>query len=425
MIGPEDREQPLTSGTIELVNRNTGISQVLAIDIDGFFEVIGLNPGHYTLQVANKDLNRLGLVAQRGKLHFVTPKQGGDYEIAPLVLLRKNTAPTTLPESSTLTLDPSNGDAFYFGEDIAAQQIYAVPWEPRVAIVNKANNRNFSTPANYAQDGPKPLTLAASPRATNNADLKAEASESIIDDLTVAVPPSAIASDTALRAEANGQFQRPITPSSEKPQPEQPPKTQISNTIVQPVVQATPAISLPSVTPNKQLAPIEAAQPLFQLQLGAYAQRNNAENWLTDHPQLANDCTVVKKSLLHLIRCKAFIQRQQAEQYQQKFKSDNPGISSVIKTITGQKTQPNSLPLEASSNDFTIQLLVASQPKTIASFIEHYQLNRDELTVISKQLNDRTLQVLSLGSFKSASAAKNAAANLSTELQQLAWVKKR
>jgi len=125
LINSNKGERPLTVSTIILTDLDKGKEYKEVLDIDGFFEFNNISPSHYSLQISEKDLSRLGLVAQQGMLKFVTPRQGGYYEIEPIYLQKAKDVVSEQPSETLLILDDSNGEPFYFGDKAENNQIYS------------------------------------------------------------------------------------------------------------------------------------------------------------------------------------------------------------------------------------------------------------------------------------------------------------
>jgi len=125
-------ERAVTVGTIMLTNVDTEEQLSVYLDLDGFFEFNQLPPGTYTLQVAPQDLKRLQLVPAKGTLSFTTPSKGGFFELAPIVLV---TAQDSLPSQTTVKLNSDNGEAYYFGDQLNNNNLYA-------SVTNNKNINN-------------------------------------------------------------------------------------------------------------------------------------------------------------------------------------------------------------------------------------------------------------------------------------------
>ena len=320
MINALNGERALTTGKIILLNLNTLVSRELQVDIDGFYEENNLNPGHYQLQVAAKDLQRLGLVPNQGTLQLITPKLGGYYELASIVLSREKDLTMTPIKSTKIVLDESNGEAFYFDGAPDGQQMYASPWDPRLGLASRGSQNTFNNAADYvkyATPNDRLLTVPSNENIevkvapsleTNDNAMRAEATKgnSTISDanennqLIATIAPSKIASDAALRAEAAGSLI--ILPSN-------------NNNIV--------VISKKTNDVLKN----------YVLQTGAFGLRSNAHNWLNTHSEISDLCRLILRANLHIIQCGAFESRNNVTDFQLIFKRLYPGQASMIKKL--------------------------------------------------------------------------------------------
>lgn len=385
-------EQALTTGSIILLNQNTDESTELMIDIDGFYEAPPLNPGHYSLQVAEKDLARLNLTAKQGSINFVTPAQGGDYEMPVISLLRVSTN-SELPESTTVILNEENGEAFYFGDDEKASNIYVTPWEPRVGISGGESKSSLNTNPNYKTDTVQPLAVLPPSDAGNKA-MRAEARSRLAAAPSMVLQPSSIASDGAMRAEAAGNFSV-INYQTENSKPQ----------------------------PQPQIQPTESplAAQYYTLQVGAYSESVNAERWLQRHGNIASACSVSRPNLFYIVDCGSFYERSAAVVYQRQLAQQHNIESTMVKAVNasliGNKAEP-----PANSLVYTIQLLVAAQNSTLDAFIIRYKLDAENLYIKDKTINNRALKALSYGRYKSKSDAQQALSALPMEIQQQTWI---
>lgn len=378
IIDINGQEQALTTGRLELVNLTTDTTKELNIDMDGFFEATNLQPGHYRLQINADDLQRLNLVAEQGTVEFTTPETGGDYELPAIVLLRANQAPTQLPEMTQVVLNDDIGSAFYFGDQRNNDQIYSAPQDPQ-----------------FQTDAPS-STAAGNDQLINEA---ATAAKEYV--LSLAGPGAS----------------RDRRPTLVRPQ---------------------------------QDTGIRAPQQSFQVQVGAYGQRKNAQRWLDRHPKLADKCSISRPSQFYIVACGQFNQRQQAVDYQIYLRTMDPAMRSMVISrpdITDATTASVSTTVETSpyrantvdlslnqgtrttrklntADSYTIQLLVASQPQTVSTFVARYELDKNSVNITNTERNSRPVQILTFGNFGNPAQARTALAELPAGLQQQAWIKK-
>lgn len=408
--------QALTTGSVILTNHNTDEKKELVIDIDGYYEAPMLNPGHYSIQVATRDLERLKLVAKQGTVNFVTPPQGGEYEI-PVILLVTASDNSDISTSTNVTLNEENGEAFYFGEDTTAANMYANPWDPRFSISGNETKTQITGTANYQRDSAQPLTVIAPTASSNDAmaaeaqsgvaaggddAMRAEANNSQSLNEMMAQQPSSIASDEAMRAEAAGNFT--IANNTEASEPPQ------------------PTTSIPA-----------AQSAAFTVQVGAFGSPANAQRWLDSNSAVANDCSVTRTSALNIVNCGAFSSRQDAASYQrflaQQYNIESTMIKSINRVapdVNAVISQTTDTRLATTANQsgpvFTIQLLVSAQQRTLETFITRHQLDSNQTLIRDKLVNGRTLKALSFGRYNSKEQAQQAINSLPAQIQQQTWI---
>jgi len=418
-------QQVLTTGTMILINQNTDEQTELLIDIDGFYETPALNTGHYSLQISDKDLKRLNFKSKQGIVNFVTPAQGGDYEM-PVISLLPSASTSTTQEATTVILNEENGEAFYFGDDIESTNIYVNPWEPRVGINGGSSPKALTSAPNYKTDSTQPLDSPVSDSSSNEAmisesrsgvatnpvmvrppspiasdvALHAEGPNSLAINLAVIQQPSSIASDEALRAEAAGNF------------------SEVSNQVENLATQAQPQQPLP-----QQIANNNNVQPrqYYTLQVGAFSTSVNAGRWLQSNETIAAACSVSKPATFYIIDCGYFNVRSVAVDYQQQLAQQHNIKSSLIKTVDTPRNDSN-ITEQKNSLIYTIQLLAAAQKSTLDDFIILHNLNIVNIHIKDKVVNGRTLKVLSYGSYASKNDAQQAISVLPTKIQQQTWI---
>ena len=404
IVTGDGREFPLATGEIELTNLDNEERRTEKIDIDGFFEFINLTPGRYAVQLKDETQQQLKLISQTGRLEFVTPPRGGDYELPPLFLLRANDAPENLPASTRVVLDEELGESFYFDDLPEGRQIYSAPWDYRLPV--------------SSGDGQQ--------QPSSNVPLP---------------PPTAITSDQAMITEATQNLENAPNPAVPVPGEEE---DEAANPIQEAAAVASYILALRG--PGAPAAAPAATQALprpapaqtqtdggFHLQVGAFSQRGNAENWLRQHPGIAADCLIAAQPPLHVVRCGQFDQRQQATAYRQTLRGQYPGLRPVLKATTAidtrvlqavNNTSPRAILPTSVGDQYTIQLLVASQQATIDSFVQQYRLDQAQLTVTDKLVNGRSVKALTLGQFDTSSNARLALSQLPPALRSQVWITK-